>query len=62
MDNKPNVFNYHITRTLKGLQDDFDKAKTVANRVKIAEVIDKLIDSQRALEYAKEFARHDYLG
>lgn len=55
-------FKYHIRRTLKGLQDDFDAAKTIKARIQIAEIIDKLLDSQRGLEYAKEFAKHDRLG
>lgn len=55
-------FQYHITRTLKGLQDDFDRSKSVAARVKIAECMDKLLDTKRALDYAKEYAKIDRWG
>ena len=56
------TFDYHIKRILKGLQDDFDKSRSTAQRIKIAEAMDKLLDTQRGLEYAKEFAKVDRGG
>lgn len=48
-------FDYHLARTLKGLQDDFDTSKSATERLKIAHAIDRLLDTANNREAVKNY-------
>lgn len=50
------VLEYHLTRLLKGLQDQFDKSQSTKSKVDIAIAMDKLLDNARMhIDHPGEF-------